>query len=184
MNRRSCGLALVMAVVVSLVAVAAEAQGRNRAFDPGIAAAIARGDSVIPWDGRGVVPPGYEATTHGNRVMIWAGFGTAALGWVSLTSYGLATTMSCGLIGGDNCEDDVTFLVLPVAGPWLALGTGETVGLSPFILVASGLAQAGGVALSILGATQRQPVLLRRREVTVVPILAPGVQGVGVQSRF
>lgn len=184
MNRQRFGLGLVTVAAASLVASAAAAQTGAPTLDPEVAAAIARSDSVIPWDGRGAAPLGYEASTRGNRVMIWAGFGTTALGWVSLTSYAFGTTMSCGLIGGENCGDDATFMILPVAGPWLALGTGQTLGLPPLMLVASGLAQAGGIVLSILGAAQRQPVLLRNRELTVVPIFAPGVQGVGVQSRF
>lgn len=178
------GAALGALSVVLFVATTASARTPDAAADAEVAAAVARGEPVIPWDGHGPVPPGYEATSRGNRLMIWVGFGTTVLGWLPLASYALGHSASCATFGARDCDDDMGLLAVPLAGPWLALGTDQLGGLSPAMAIAMGTAQVAGVALAILGVTQRQPLLRRVRGVMLVPVVSPGVQGVGVQAPF
>jgi hypothetical protein len=58
-------------------------------------------------------------------------------------------------------QDEFTPLFIPVAGPFVTLGTADHEGGGTFFLVLDGVAQAGGLAMFIAGLAFPRKVLVR-----------------------
>lgn len=103
----------------------------------------------------------------------------------SITAVTAATTWSWGAGSG------VAALLVPVAGPFIALGTieGATEGFGWIIgipMIVDGLAQTAGVILIVVGASTTQPVLMRTDvgASEVGPQLRLRGQGIDLVQRF
>jgi hypothetical protein len=79
--------------------------------------------------------------------------------------------------------EDFMPLFIPLAGPFITMGTADPVALATFTLVLDGLAQAGGLGMLIAGLASQQKVWVRNPvgRVTVAPMVgADGKLGLGV----
>jgi hypothetical protein len=131
------------------------------------------------------VPDGYAKSTRARRGMIIGGAVTFGVTYLLAVAYGVM------LIEGDHHDrfgqgasrDGSEALFVPVAGPFIAMGTmnperGEALGL-----LAGGLAQAGGAAMLLAGAFARTTVLVKTDTgVLLSPTVTPS--GLGVTGSF
>jgi hypothetical protein len=83
--------------------------------------------------------------------------------------------------------DEFTPLFIPVAGPFVTLGTADHEGSGTFFLVLDGVAQAGGLAMFIAGLAFPRKVLVRDdvggRHIELAPVpLGKGGLGLGLQG--
>jgi hypothetical protein len=91
-----------------------------------------------------------------------------------------AVALDCNsLLSG--CSNSLGVLLIPGAGPFVALATAKPDGGGAFLLVVDGVAQAGGLAMLVLGIAVPRSVLVRNdlatgKKITVgsiEPILGP-----------
>lgn len=112
------------------------------------------------------VPPGYRVETRARRGLIVGG--AVTFGVLYLLS---AFTASVAVDAGDS--DDFGPLFIPVAGPFVTIGTAEAEGVGTFALVLDGVGQAGGVAMFIAGMVTEEKYLLRNdvAKISVTPMM-------------
>lgn len=144
---------------------------------------------ITSWEEGDPIPPGYHPDTRARKGLIIGGavtFGvfyliSALVGAVALDCQSTFSNSSCGGLG---------VLLIPAAGPFIAIGTAKADGGGAAILVIDGLAQAGGLAMLILGIALPKTVLVRndigsnRKEVvgTIEPLIG-GMQN-GLKITF
>jgi hypothetical protein len=92
---------------------------------------------------------------------------------------------SSGIVG----PDDVLWpLALPVAGPFVTIGTASAQGAGVAVLLLDGILQTGGVACFIAGLAVKRTVLVLQpvgaAEVHVTPTLGPGGAGFGIKAEL
>lgn len=118
---------------------------------------------------------GAERTSRPNRTLLVTG-GAIFLG----------TYAASAVVGGILSEDADRNLVIPVAGPWIALGNrdcglgecGFYEDVNAWALIASGVLQGAGIALAISSLFIAEPRERTQAKVRVVPIGA-GVGAIG-----
>jgi hypothetical protein len=126
---------------------------------------------TLPYDEGQAVPPGYHVEERARRGLVIAGtvtFGSAYL--ISILG------ASSAVASDDNSSDDFAPLFIPVAGPFITLGTAEDAdGVAP-IFILDGIAQVGGLALLIAGLAAQESILVRNPEVAtgMVPDVSLG----------
>lgn len=109
------------------------------------------------------IPPGYHPDTRVRRGLVIGGavtFGvmyllsalTAAVSMSACSAKTFATSSTC---------TDLGFLLVPVAGPFIEIAHSKADAGGAVILVIDGIAQAGGVAMLILGIALPKTVLVR-----------------------
>lgn len=138
--------------------------------------------AVIPHDEKAPIPPGYHPDTRIRKTLVIAG--AVTFGATYLYTLSQALNRDTSLDGGD---DGVSPLVIPIVGPFVALGDtnsqGEHAGMAPSSLILSGLAQTVGVGLAVAGIVFPQKVLVRdatgKPALSVAPVLV-GSGGMGV----
>lgn len=123
------------------------------------------------------IPPGYRLETRMRRGLVIGG--AVTFGSTYLLS---ALTASVAVDAGG--ADEFGPLFIPVAGPFVTIGTAESEGTGTFLLVLDGIGQAGGVAMFIAGLATEEQFLLRNDIATIkaVPILTPTTVGFGIQG--
>ncbi len=90
----------------------------------------------------------------------------------------------------DTIENDDTAwpLFIPVAGPFIGIGTMEASYGPGFILVLDGLAQTGGLAMFIAGLAAKKQMLVRDDvyavDIEVAPLVGGGTSGLAVTAKF
>jgi len=121
------------------------------------------------------IPAGYHPEKRARKGLVVGGacmFGAAYLG--SLLGYAFAS---------DNGDHEYWPLVVPVLGPFLTMATANVPlvkgdGAPGVLLLIDGVLQGGGVALAVLGITEKKTVLLRNDiGVRVWPLVGPGAYG-------
>jgi hypothetical protein len=115
------------------------------------------------------IPAGYRLVERANRPLIATGLSLFALG------YGISLGVSLVIlsVGGDDGEEFAPLLV-PVAGPFIALGTLDE---GSATLMFDGITQTAGILLTVIGifATDSKleridgPVALGKPEILVGP---------------
>jgi hypothetical protein len=126
------------------------------------------------------IPPGYHLETRARRGLIIAG--AVTFGVTYLLS---AFTASIAVDAGGDEEFGPLFI--PVAGPFVTIGTAEAEGTGTFALVLDGVAQAGGVAMFIAGLATEEQYLLRNdvASVKVAPMMVgPNSFGLGIRGEM
>lgn len=144
-----------------------------QAFEPMPAAGPLRMEGVA-----GQTPPlGYHAQTEFRTGLVVAGAITFGVVWVVLNLFPLTVANAFG--GCGNCN----LLIIPAIGP-IILATQSNSSLAS-LLVLDAIVQAGGLAMLITGLAAQRTVWVRdARRVQVLPILSPGMQGLGVVGSF
>jgi hypothetical protein len=142
----------------------------------------------LPYDEGQPVPPGYRVEERARKGLVIAGtvtFGSAYL----LSILGAATAASDG---GNEGEGFIP-LFIPVAGPFITLGTmDDDASAATPLFILDGIAQVGGVALLIGGLAASETILLRndvradrrRPAVDPMPELRIGARAASARWRF
>lgn len=143
---------------------------------------------VLEWDG-GEVPLGYEPGTRVRKGLIIGGAVTFGVSWLAAAGYGvhLANERDAGAWRRDDGETpDEAVLFIPVAGPFIALGTLEPGRGPAAALIADGIAQVGGLAMLAAGIFAKETVLVKSdaAEVQLAPTVGPTGSGVALLGSF
>ena len=112
---------------------------------------------TLPYEEGQAVPPGYHTDTRARKGLVIAGvvtFGSAYL----ISVLGASTAAS----DGGRTSDGFVPLFIPVAGPFVTLGTmdKDASGAVPLFIL-DGVAQVGGVILFIGGLAASESILVR-----------------------
>lgn len=120
----------------------------------------------MPFEEGQPIPPGYRVETRARKGLIVGG--AVTFGVLYLLS---AFTASVAVDSGDSEEFGPLFI--PVAGPFVAIGTTGAEGVGTFTLVLDGVGQAGGVAMFIAGMVTEEKFLLRndQAKISVTPMM-------------
>jgi hypothetical protein len=126
---------------------------------------------TLPYDEGQPVPPGYHVEERSRRGLVIAGtvtFGSAYL----ISILGASSAVS----SDENSADDFAPLFIPVAGPFITLGTADDADGAAPIFILDGIAQVGGLALLIAGLAAQESILVRNPGVAtgVVPEVSLG----------
>jgi hypothetical protein len=89
---------------------------------------------------------------------------------------------------GVGADDHVWPLALPVAGPFIAIGTANSAGAGTAALLLDGILQTGGLACFIAGLAVKHSVLVLQpvgsAEVHLTPTAGPTGAGFGVSAEL
>jgi hypothetical protein len=120
----------------------------------------------MPFEEGQPIPPGYRVETRARRGLIVGG--AVTFGALYLLS---AFTASVAVDGGNS--EEFAPLFIPVAGPFVTVGTARAEGVGTFALVLDGIGQAGGVAMFIAGMATEEKFLLRndQAKISVTPMM-------------
>ncbi len=138
----------------------------------------------------GDVPRGYVKATRVRKGWLIGGAVTLGVGWLSTAAYGayLGSARDAGFWRGDSHERarSEAVLYIPLAGPWIALGTVEHDRQEGAAFVAGGIVQAGGLAMLIGGLAAKRTVLVKTAaaEVALAPSVGPSGMGATVSGSF
>jgi hypothetical protein len=141
------------------------------------------------------IPPGYTRDTKIRKGLVIGGAVTFGAVWLLTAAVGAAwmdyeireEESRSALSVTDSYEPaDVGVLIIPVAGPFIAIGTLNASAGGGTLLAIDGLAQAGGLAMLIVGLAAKKDVLIRTGDVemTVTPAIGQGRTGLGLQGSF
>jgi hypothetical protein len=174
---------------------------------PPAAGEVLLGPEELPYEEGQRIPPGYYVRRHEQQGLIIGGavtFGglyvaSAFMGVVLQLGTDLGTSLGCigrslsasvGQRANEPCEskDDYVPMLVPLAGPFLAMDTANPDTAGTIALGALGIGQAAGVALLVTGLATRDARLLRNdvtgSGVTVTPAVGPGFAGAAVGGAF
>lgn len=150
-----------------------------------------QGPRTLPYDEGQPIPPGYTRREKPRLGLIIGGAVTLGVSYLlSLMAFVIDDSVSCVDDFGDgSCDDgsDLWPLAIPVAGPFLTIGTTDGEQDSLTILLLDGIAQVGGVVMLVLGVTSKKTVLVRNdlAEVHLAPVaLSGGGHGLGLAGHF
>jgi hypothetical protein len=129
--------------------------------------------ATLPFKAHWRIPPGYVRQEKIRTGMVIGGSVTAASLWLLSSVVG-------------SFSSDLTPLFIPVAGPFITIGTVDAQGVGKLLLVYSGLGQATGVGLWIAGLVAKKDVLVREdlAGLTVVPIVGANQTGLAARGSF
>lgn len=105
------------------------------------------------------IPPGYQLRTRADRGLAIGGVTVFGTGY--LISLVIGTTV---LMSDDSDSDTFAPLLVPVAGPFMAINTLDAEGSGVFWLMIDGLMQTAGV-LMLAGAFASEDTYLKRQDV-------------------
>lgn len=142
----------------------------------------------------GEVPDGYYLKHRRRKGLMIAGgvtFGVTWLASIAAARYRIEER-DPGFFDRAEDGEDVDWpaeasLMIPVAGPWMALAQlDDASGRDKALIAGSGLAQLGGLAMLGVGLFYEDTVLVKKEtvEVSAAPLLAPGVAGAALTGSF
>lgn len=114
---------------------------------------------IKDWEEGEAIPPGYHPVTRIRKGLVVGG--AVTFGAVYLINVLIAAVShdACN-ISGSTCSGALTALYIPIAGPFVQLGSSHSA-TGSFGLVVDGLLQAGGAAMMIAGIAAPKTVLIR-----------------------
>lgn len=129
------------------------------------------------WNEGDPIPPGYHPVSRVRGGLIAAGLATFLPVYLISALVGAATIDTCKAYNSyaSGCRD-AGFLLVPVAGPFIEIAHQTNPGAAGALgLTILGLAQAGGVAMFVMGIAWPRVVLVRndlaKTHVTLEPVL-------------
>ena len=130
----------------------------------------------MPYEEGRPIPPGYHEETQIRKGLVIAG--AAVFGGI----YILTAIFTSVIISAEGEGEGYEALYAPLVGPWIAFGTikDEINANGALILAASGVAQAGGVAMFIAGLAAKKKVLVRN-DYPVGILVGPGTLGASLR---
>jgi hypothetical protein len=147
---------------IELSFATAKPKPKNAATDEQIAA-LARIalPETLPYKEGQEVPPGYEKDSRILTGLVVGGAVTFSVAW--LVSIFVAAAVETPLDPATNEESRGNVaLYVPLAGPFIALGTLEPSGAEAFTLIVDGTTQVAGVAMIFAGIFARETFLVRK----------------------
>lgn len=150
---------------------------------------------VYDWDPDIPAPAGYQLDSDPNWGLVGGGIGLLAAGW-TMSLLVASVAMSVEEEEEDDLgpaeQDDVapsdwTPLYIPVAGPFVAIGTLEASGSGLGLLVADGIVQTAGLLGILLGALDPDYKVIRvssQVELDVGPAVGGDRQGLRLRGSF
>ena len=130
------------------------------------------------------IPPGYHVEERTRTGLAVGGGVTFGATW--LLSAAVGAGLSEAWAHDDDISNDDTAwpLFIPVAGPFIGIGTMHASYGPGFMLVLDGLAETGGLAMFIAGLAAKKELLVRDdvydAQVQVVPLAGPGMAGIAI----
>lgn len=121
---------------------------------------------TLPYQPGNPIPPGYHPESQIRKGLVIAGAVTTGSLWLLSSVIGLAAqSVEDDWDSWDDENDDDLYwpLVIPLAGPFITVGTVGTDDLEApgtMLLIIDGVAQAGGLAMLIAGAVAKRDVLV------------------------
>jgi hypothetical protein len=172
LEARLAAAACALALVVAAAPAAGQPAPTGPAPQPGAAPAAPppygvpqpwadprQGQMVLPPTleyGEGeLVPPGYHVETRSNLALIITGLSLFGTGYV------IGVSMS-------GIDDELNPLAIPLAGPFIAIGTTKAEAGGKFALLSMGASQGLGVAMTVVGLAMQTPILVRDTTARVV----------------
>lgn len=137
---------------------------------------------VYGWDPDVPPPDGYELDSDANMGLIGTGIGLFASGYFTSVMVAVVATQVDEVRPGT--ESDWSPLYVPVAGPFVALGTLDPSAAGVGLLLADGLFQAAGVLGIVLGIVDQEYKLIHTGDIDITPTLMPGQQGLMMRGAF
>jgi len=151
---------------------------------------------MYDWDPDVPVPQGYAMDSDPNWGLVGGGIGLLAAGW-TMSVLVAAVAMSVEENEADEltpterddgiAPSDWSPLYIPVAGPFVAIGTLEASGSGLGLLVADGILQAAGLLGILLGALDPDYKVVRvssQVELDVGPAVGRDFQGLRLKGSF
>lgn len=134
-----------------------------------------QGPKRLDYEDGDPVPPGYHVESKMRK-------GLAITGLALLGGFWLVSCLVAGTVQDNSSSgSEWTPLYIPVAGPFIAIGTLRSRNGGTFALVLDGIAQAGGLAMGIAGLASSQTQLVRDdvglSSVRVSPVAAIDAEG-------
>jgi hypothetical protein len=125
----------------------------------------------IPYEDGDPIPPGYVLESRVKRGLVIAGATTLGSLWI-VSMIGGAIAVDTG--GGSEFWP----LFVPVAGPFIAIGTHDTTATSALLFTINGLGQSAGLAMLIAGlATENKFLRYRGADLELGPTFHVGADG-------
>ena len=109
------------------------------------------------------IPPGYHPDTRVRSGLVIGGavtFGVTYLLSALVAAVSMSACSAKTFVTSTTCTD-LGFLLVPVAGPFIEIAHSKADAGGAVVLIIDGLAQAGGVAMLILGIAIPRTVLVR-----------------------
>jgi hypothetical protein len=119
---------------------------------------------------------------HANGKLVGVGIGLFAAGWVTSAFAALMAASA-----DKTSADEWTPLYVPVAGPFIALGTLDPKPSGTGLLIADGILQAGGALAIIIGLLDERHKLVRTsasRSVEITPTAGAHAARIDAKGRF
>ncbi|KYF68855.1 hypothetical protein BE15_28300 [Sorangium cellulosum] len=127
------------------------------------------------------IPEGYRVEPRARRGLIIGGAVTFGVTYVLSAMVGLVAEADERAQGGSGAS--YMPLYIPLAGPFITIGTAEAKGGGVFILMIDGLAQVAGAAMFIGGIAAPEKKLVRNDvSLSVKPIVSADTLGLGVSG--
>ncbi len=144
------------------------------------------GPKVIDYEEGDTIPPGYRTGTRVRKGLVIGGSVMLGVGYLlSIITAGFGQLAND--IGSAGTKDFGPLLI-PVAGPWIGMGTTHPSTGGVFGLAFLGVTQAAGLGMLIGGIAAPKTVLVRNEvlgmRVTVAPQLGASSAGMGVIGSF
>jgi hypothetical protein len=150
---------------------------------------------VYDWDPDVPAPRGYVLDSDANWGLVGGGIGLLAAGWtmsvlVAAVAMSVEENEEEDLAPGERDDispSDWVPLYIPVAGPFVAIGTLDASGSGLGLLVADGVLQAAGLLGILLGALDPDYKVIRvsdRVDLEVGPAVGLRHQGLSVKGSF
>ena len=149
---------------------------------------------IDDWEEGDPIPPGYRPDTRIRKGLVIGGAVTMGSLWlisVVIGGAGASVEEADDALGDSDGihPEDFYMLMIPVAGPFIAMGTLEASGAGLAFLIIDGIGQAGGLAMLIAGIAAQETYLrpapqYGEIDVKFAPVLAPGFAGMGVTGTF
>jgi hypothetical protein len=138
------------------------------------------------------IPPGYTKDSKIRKGLVIGGAVTFGATWllsVAVGAIAVEVEETDESLGGDSdgvSPADAGMLMIPVAGPFISIATYDAGTGAGTLLAIDGLAQAGGLAMLIIGLAAQKDVLVRTGDVemTVTPVVGQGRTGLGLVGRY
>jgi len=158
---------------------------------PGAQGGVPMGPKTMAYEDGDPVPPGYHVDTRARKGLVIAGACTFGVFYLTSVLTGalaqaIAKTNDDISCIGTNCpsthdsHDEFTPMYIPVAGPFITMGTAHAQGAGIFGLAVLGVLQAGGVAMFVAGFAAPKTELVRNDIGKIHVLPAVGKDSVGL----
>ncbi len=139
------------------------------------------GPRIMNYEEGQAVPEGYRVEERARRGLIIGGAVTFGVTYILSAMVGLVAESADRASGGTG--QSYIPLYIPLAGPFITIGTSDAKGGGVFVLMVDGLAQVAGAAMFIGGLAAPQKKLVRNDvALSVKPIVTGDTLGLGVSG--